>query len=69
MKDWVFSTAWMAGIALAPHTLARLGNLSGTFQWFLLPLLACALLVFWLNSSSLNALHHDPSRNLGEMAL
>jgi hypothetical protein len=56
MRDWVFASAWIAGMLVAPYTLVRLGNLAGAFQWGLLPLMALAALVFWLNSAGLHLL-------------
>jgi hypothetical protein len=56
MRDWVFASAWIAGMLAAPYTLVRLGNLAGAFQWGLLPLIALAALVIWLNSADLHLL-------------
>ena len=61
MKDWIISAAWIAGLMTAPHSLALLGNLSGTLQWYLPVMLAVALAVYRLNSTCLAAMaQHFP---------
>lgn len=67
MRDWVFASAWIAGMLVAPYTLVRLGNLAGAFQWGLLPLIALVALVFWLNNSGQHLLMDASTQARDEM--
>jgi amino acid transporter len=61
----MLALAWMMGLLLAPHTLARLGNLVGVHQGGVFFLLIVAASLYWLNARSVNMLarRSDPIIN------